>query len=52
MTSEIAKREAQCILDALAQSNGRKGDAANSLGISRHALKRRMQKLGLTGDEL
>lgn len=52
LTSEIAKREAQCILDALAQSNGRKGDAANSLGISRHALKRRMQKLGLTGDEL
>ncbi|WP_418141943.1 sigma-54 dependent transcriptional regulator [Marinobacter sp. MA] len=52
LTSEIAKREAQCILDALAQSNGRKGEAANSLGISRHALKRRMQKLGLTGDEL
>ena len=52
LTSEIAKREAQCILDALTQSNGRKGEAANSLGISRHALKRRMQKLGLTGDEL
>lgn len=52
LTSEIAKREAQCILEALAKSNGRKGDAANSLGISRHALKRRMQKLGLTGDEL
>lgn len=52
LTSEIAKREAQCILDALAKSNGRKGEAANSLGISRHALKRRMQKLGLTGDEL
>ena len=52
LASEIAKREAQCILDALAQSNGRKGDAASSLGISRHALKRRMQKLGLTGDEL
>jgi DNA-binding NtrC family response regulator len=52
LASEMAKREAQCILEALAQSNGRKGDAANSLGISRHALKRRMQKLGLIGDEL
>ncbi|WP_273429008.1 sigma-54 dependent transcriptional regulator [Marinobacter sp.] len=50
LANEIAKREAQCIREALLQSRGRKGDAANSLGISRHALKRRMQKLGLTGD--
>lgn len=52
LASEMAKREIQCIRDALLQSRGRKGDAANSLGISRHALKRRMQKLGMTGEDL
>lgn len=52
LADEMAKREAECIREALLQSRGRKGDAASSLGISRHALKRRMQKLGLTGDEL
>ncbi|EAZ99846.1 sigma-54-dependent transcriptional regulator [Marinobacter sp. ELB17] len=51
LSSEMAKREAQCICDALMQSRGRKGDAASALGISRHALKRRMHKLGLRGDE-
>ncbi|AFP29328.1 sigma-54-dependent transcriptional regulator [Marinobacter sp. BSs20148] len=51
LSSEMAKREAQCICEALMLSRGRKGDAAISLGISRHALKRRMHKLGLTGDE-
>ncbi|MCM0614196.1 sigma-54-dependent Fis family transcriptional regulator [Marinobacter sediminum] len=51
LASEMAKREAECIRQALLQSRGRKGEAASSLGISRHALKRRMQKLGLTGED-
>ena len=51
LASEMAKREAECIREALLQSRGRKGDAASSLGISRHALKRRMQKLGLAGED-
>jgi len=52
LTSTMARREAECIREALRRSQGRKGEAASSLGISRHALKRRMQKLGLSGDEL
>jgi len=52
LADEIFKLEAERIREALLQSHGRKGDAANYLGISRHALKRRMQKLGLTGGGL
>ncbi len=35
------------VRDALGEVRGRKGQAAERLGISRHALKRKMQKLGL-----
>lgn len=52
LANEIFKRESECIREALLLSKGRKGDAANFLGISRHALRRRMQKLGLTGEGL
>ncbi|WP_191600366.1 sigma-54-dependent transcriptional regulator [Marinomonas algicola] len=51
LANEMYKREAECIREALLQFRGRKGEAASSLGISRHALKRRMQKLGLTGED-
>lgn len=39
--------ERDLVLDALAQARGRKGIAAEKLGISRHALKRKLQRLGL-----
>lgn len=39
--------ERDLVREALAGARGRKGIAADRLGISRHALKRRMQKLGL-----
>ena len=39
--------ERDLVLDALAQARGRKGQAAEKLGISRHALKRKLRKLGL-----
>ncbi len=35
------------VQDALDQADGHKGRAAEILGISRHALKRRLQRLGL-----
>lgn len=50
LTDEIFQRESERIREALLQSHGRKADAAMYLGISRHALKRRMKKLGLSGD--
>jgi two-component system, NtrC family, response regulator AtoC len=40
--------ERNLIQDALLRSNGKKGLAADRLGVSRHALKRKMQRLGLT----
>ncbi|MGB0732231.1 MAG: sigma-54-dependent transcriptional regulator [Pontibacterium sp.] len=43
----IEQREKQLIISALAECGGRKGLAADRLGISRHALKRRIQRLGL-----
>lgn len=47
LAQEIMEREKQCILEALHRAGGKKGVAAEWLGISRHALKRRMQKLQL-----
>ncbi|WP_421912090.1 sigma-54-dependent transcriptional regulator [Marinobacter sp.] len=43
----LAETERDIILRTLEQSGGRKGAAAEKLGISRHALKRRLQKLGI-----
>lgn len=40
--------ERQIVLDALANSGGHKGKAAETLGLSRHAFKRRLQRLGLS----
>ncbi len=40
--------ERNMIQDALLKSGGKKGIAAERLGISRHALKRKMQRLGLS----
>ncbi len=39
--------ERQLVLDALHKSGGKKGRTADQLGISRHALKRKMQRLGI-----
>jgi two-component system response regulator AtoC len=43
----LADAERDLVLRVLRESNGRKGLAAEKLGISRHALKRRIQKLGV-----
>jgi len=40
--------ERDMIHDALLKSGGKKGITAERLGISRHALKRKMQKLGMS----
>jgi DNA-binding NtrC family response regulator len=39
--------EKRMIEQALAETNGHRGLTAEKLGISRHALKRRMQRLGM-----
>jgi DNA-binding NtrC family response regulator len=44
LSGETAARERQVIVEALERAGGRKVLAAEWLGISRHALKRRMQK--------
>jgi DNA-binding NtrC family response regulator len=46
----IEDHERQLILDALKESDWRKGLAAERLGISRHALKRRIQRLNLENE--
>ncbi|MFT6916316.1 MAG: two-component system response regulator AtoC [Motiliproteus sp.] len=43
----VEDRERQLIMEALKESGWRKGIAADTLGMSRHALKRRMQRLDL-----
>jgi two-component system response regulator AtoC len=43
----IDEIERNMIQDALIKSGGKKGITAERLGISRHALKRKMQRLGL-----
>ena len=47
LADEVNERERQIIQEALDMAGGRKILAAEWLGISRHALKRRMQKYGL-----
>lgn len=44
-SSVVENKERELILSALSQCGGRKGLAAEQLGISRHALKRRIQRL-------
>jgi DNA-binding NtrC family response regulator len=43
----LADAERNLVLRALLEHDGKKGLAAEKLGISRHALKRRIQKLGI-----
>ncbi len=43
----LADAERDLLESALSQAEGHKGRAAEILGISRHALKRRLQRLGL-----
>ncbi|WP_394165056.1 sigma-54-dependent transcriptional regulator [Neptunomonas phycophila] len=47
LTSQVESKEREIILKALSDSNGRKSVAAEKLGISRHALKRRLQRLNI-----
>jgi DNA-binding NtrC family response regulator len=44
---ELEASERSLVLTALQQAEGHRGRAAAALGISRHALKRRLQRLGL-----
>ena len=44
---QLERAERELVFDALARSAGHKGMAADILGISRHALKRRLQRLGI-----
>jgi DNA-binding NtrC family response regulator len=49
---QLERAERDLVTDALSRSAGHKGLAADLLGISRHALKRRLQRLGIErGDE-
>ncbi|RDB44235.1 sigma-54-dependent Fis family transcriptional regulator [Halomonas sp. DQ26W] len=43
----LQNTERQLVLDALDKTRGHKGQAAEQLGLSRHAFKRRLQRLGL-----
>jgi two-component system response regulator AtoC len=45
--AELEDSERALVLSALQQAGGHQGRAAAALGISRHALKRRLQRLGL-----
>jgi two-component system response regulator AtoC len=47
IVQSLASTERGLLEGALAQAGGHKGRAAEILGISRHALKRRLQRLGL-----
>lgn len=43
----LAQAERELLLSALRECGGHKGQAADRLGISRHAFKRRLQRLGI-----
>ncbi len=43
----LENTEREILIRALRAANGHKGHAAEALGISRHALKRRLQRIGL-----
>jgi DNA-binding NtrC family response regulator len=45
--NELADAERRLVESALRQAAGHRGKAATALGISRHALKRRMHRLGI-----
>lgn len=45
---KVRSIERDLVLEALQKARGRKGVAADHLGISRHALKRKMQRLDLS----
>jgi DNA-binding NtrC family response regulator len=45
--AELEESERALVLSALRQAGGHRSQAAKVLGISRHALKRRLQRLGL-----
>lgn len=47
ISEKLALTERDLILKALADCSGHKGRAAEKLNLSRHALKRRLQKLGI-----
>ena len=44
---QLERTERELVTDALSRTAGHKGLAAHLLGISRHALKRRLQRLGI-----
>jgi len=48
LVDSVEAYEREVIEKVLLEHNGRKGLAAEALGISRHALKRRMQRLNMT----
>lgn len=48
----LATTERELMLGALRDAGGHKGHAAERLGISRHAFKRRLQRLGISGPEM
>jgi len=45
--AELESSERELLLRALSKAGGHRSEAAKALGISRHALKRRLQRLGL-----
>lgn len=47
LDAHLERTERSILLDALNRAQGHKGQAAETLGISRHALKRRLKRLGL-----
>jgi DNA-binding NtrC family response regulator len=47
LPNRFAAAERDLLLEALARASGRKAIAAQALGISRHALKRRLKRLKL-----